>query len=131
MMVSKKATRILMVVLCGLIAPMLWTDDVARYAVHTGGKIGFIDRDGKMVIEPQFEDAIHFQDGVASVKAGGKWGYIDPSGKWVIPPRYDEARTFYQGLGTVRLGSKWGYINREGKWVIPLRYDVAKSFVDS
>src|SRR5881394_3855564 len=73
MMASRETTRILMLALCGLVAPALWTDDAPRYAVHTKGKIGFIDRAGKMVIKPQFDDAIHFQDGVASVKAGGKW----------------------------------------------------------
>src|SRR5437764_7855136 len=128
---SREATGIVLAVFCGLIVPVLWADEAARYAVHTKGKIGFIDRAGKMIIEPQFEDAIHFQDGVASVKAHGKWGYVDSNGKWVISPRYDEARTFYHGLGTVRVGSKWGFINREGKWAIPLQYDLARSFVDS
>src|SRR5207248_10491241 len=99
MMASRETTRILMLALCGLVALALWTDAAPRYAVHTKGKIGFIDRAGDMDIKPQFDDAIHFQVGVPSVKAGGQWRYVDPSGKWVISPRFDDAQNYYLGVG--------------------------------
>ena len=37
-----------------------------------GGKYGFIDRTGKMVINPQFDNAYHFSDGLALVGLGEK-----------------------------------------------------------
>ena len=41
---------------------------------------GYIDKDGKVVIEPQFNEARWFSDGMAAVRIGSgnnaKWGYI-------------------------------------------------------
>lgn len=42
---------------------------------------GYIDKTGTFVIEPQFEKAGPFKNGVASVFKNGKWGLIDKSGK--------------------------------------------------
>jgi hypothetical protein len=53
------------------------------------GKWGYIDTSGKMVIEPQFKDALFFSGGLANVspptdeEIRGIWGYIDKSGKFV------------------------------------------------
>jgi hypothetical protein len=41
---------------------------------------------GKIVINPQFDEAAPFADGLARVKAGGCIGYIDPTGKYVYNP---------------------------------------------
>ena len=43
------------------------------------GKWGFIDKQGKMVINPQFDHVTFegtFSEGLAGVRIGGKWGYI-------------------------------------------------------
>jgi hypothetical protein len=57
-----------------------------------GGHTGFIDRSGKMVIEPQFDldrSCIWpFSDRLRPTPKGGKWGYIDRAGTTVIPTRY-------------------------------------------
>ena len=46
----------------------------------TTGKYGFIDKKGVIVINPQFDSANAFKDGVASVRIGdhiaGKYGFI-------------------------------------------------------
>ena len=53
-------------------------------------KYGFIDKSGKMVIEPQFDDEIDiagsFIAGLACVRKDGKEGFIDKNGKVVIEP---------------------------------------------
>ena len=57
-----------------------------------GDKWGYIDKSGKIVIEPQFDDASSFSEGLAAVCLGdycplrGKWGYIDKSGEYVWEP---------------------------------------------
>ena len=38
------------------------------------------------VINPQFDEAGSFSDGLAQVKAGGRFGYIDATGKYVWNP---------------------------------------------
>lgn len=60
-------------------------------------KIGFIDRTGKVVITPQFDQRFDqeqgvFSDGLATVAMGNKWGYIDKTGKWVIAPQFDHSK---------------------------------------
>lgn len=62
-----------------------------------GGRFGFITPDGKYVINPEFDDARGFSEGLAAVKMG-HWGFIDKSGKTVINPQFDD---------TVRFPSRW------------------------
>ena len=57
-------------------------------AVDIGGKIGFIDKAGKLVIEPQFLFALEFSQGQAQVKlfgrnlkTPGKGAFIDRKGR--------------------------------------------------
>ncbi len=57
------------------------------FRIEQNGKWGFIDKTGKVVIEPQFDDAWLFREGgLASVKIGDKHGYIDKTGKYVWEP---------------------------------------------
>jgi WG containing repeat len=91
---------------------------------------------GSIVIQPQFESAGPFSEGVAAVQTGkdegGKWGYIDKSGGFVINPQFDYAEAFSEGLAAVRSGDektgKWGFIDRSGKFVITPRWDHASRF---
>ena len=73
-----------------------------------------------MVINPQFDGAGPFSDGLAVVRIGnekaGKYGYIDKQGKMVINPQFDYTSEYAEGLVGVRMGAndngKWGYISR-------------------
>ncbi|MBX3138906.1 WG repeat-containing protein, partial [Candidatus Obscuribacterales bacterium] len=48
-------------------------------------KAGFIDKFGKTVIEPQFQEARTFSEGFAVVRIDdGQWGLIDKKGKVVL-----------------------------------------------
>ena len=44
-------------------------------------KYGFIDKSGKVVIEPQFDYAEPFSEGLACLEKDGKLGYLDKNGK--------------------------------------------------
>lgn len=63
-------------------------------AVMINGKWGFVDASGKQVIEPEYEDARSFANGVAAVKKNGKWGYIDKNDEMVIENIFSDARDF-------------------------------------
>ena len=111
--------------------------------VERNGKWGYADKDGKMVIEPQFTLAHRFSEGLALVWAGGvpltdpvvksfvKMGYIDATGHWVIHSSYKYYfyDDFSEGLTPFRQqSSRWGYMDRVGKIVVRTRFDWAGSF---
>ena len=47
-------------------------DNSGLYPIQDGGKLGYIDRNGKVVINPQFDWAGEFSEGLANVGIGGK-----------------------------------------------------------
>ena len=93
-------------------------------------KYGFIDKSGKFVIEPQFEFANDFCDGLARVKIDEKWGYIDKSGKFVIEPQFEFADDFSEGLAIVTINDEYGFIDKSGKFVIEPQFEYASKFSD-
>ena len=77
-------------------------------AVKVDGKWGFVDKTGKMVIEPQFADAHSFANGYAAIKKNGKWGFIDENGEIVIRAQFEDARDFNdKGNVFVKDGTQW------------------------
>ena len=69
-------------------------NDTTYAAVMLDGKWGFVDSNGKMVIEAQYEDARSFANGYAAVKKDGKWGFINTEGNMVIEPQFANAKDF-------------------------------------
>jgi WG containing repeat len=102
-------------------------DEVA--AIKVGGRWGFIDKTGRMVIPPQFAETYGFA-GLAPVKVDGRWGFIDKTGRMVIPAQFDNAKGFAGGLAAVQVGDRWGYIDRAGQMVIPPQFQSADSIYD-
>ena len=94
------------------------------------GKYGFVGyiNNKKIYIEPQFDFAWDFSEGLAVVEIAGKQGYIDFTGETVIPPIYDRAYGFSEGMAKVRVGKKYGFIDKTGKLVIGYRFDDADKF---
>lgn len=77
---------------------------------------GFIDKTGTVVIEPVFDEAGPFSNGLARVAKGQDWGYIDRNGGMVIPPQYEKASDFSEGLARVREASgQWNYVDQHGR----------------
>jgi len=98
--------------------------DAPLYRISVNQKFGYIDRTGKIVIEPKFENGGGFQEGLARVKLYGKWGFIDKAGKVVVKPAaYDCCCDFQEGLARINLSGKWGFIDRTGKIVIEPKFD--------
>ena len=80
--------------------------------VKQNGKIGYLDKTGKLAIKPAYEKARGFSDGLAAVKDQTKWGFIDAKGKWVIPASFDDAEDFNSGLCVVEKDKKRFYIKK-------------------
>ena len=73
----------------------------------TGGKWGFIDKTGNLVIQPAYDEAREFSEGFAAVNTGGlgsrggRWGFISKDGTEVIPRQYYEVDDFSDGTALV------------------------------
>lgn len=63
-------------------------------AIEKGGLWGFIDKDGKIIIEPSYEAADSFSMGLAAVSDGTSWGYIDMQGNEIIELQYTDCKRF-------------------------------------
>ena len=83
----------------------------------SSNKYGYIDKTGKIVIEPQFDAAESFSDGLAAVKINNKWGYIDKNGKIIIKPQFDKVGPFIEDMAIISFNEKMGesYIDKSGK----------------
>lgn len=96
------------------------------------GKYGYRDKSGEFVIQPQFDYAGEFSEGLAVVGLGKfpatKWGYINLQGNLVIPAQFEGAHDFSDGMAAVSLGGKLGYIDRTGKLVVKPQFDEAQKF---
>lgn len=98
--------------------------------VLTACGVGFIGRTGEFAIQPKFESAWDFQEGLAAVRTGGLWGFIDPRGAFAISPRFVEAHSFSEGLAAVLVDGKWGFIDKTERMVIQPQFDDVGPFSD-
>ena len=58
------------------------------------GKWGFVDLKGNVVIEPRFDEAKSFSNGLAGVRVGEQWGFVDTTGTLVIEPQFQDVGYF-------------------------------------
>ncbi len=108
--------------------PDYFREGMARFIEN--GKIGFLDREGQVVIKARFQFVTSFSEGLAAfcqncqfikqgehtIPKGGKWGFINQKGEIVIPPKFDEVKQlFQQGKAVVRIKDKWLTINKSGQ----------------
>jgi len=100
-----------------------------------GPLYGYKRPDGSVHIEPRFEEAKNFSEGLGLVKSTecGKFAcYVNAEGAIVLRTEYEHAEPFSSGLASVQNSStyKYGYIDREGRVVIPFQFTDAWPFVN-
>lgn len=97
-----------------------------------------MDRAGNMVVEPQFDWAEDFAEGLAAVGVhgkrdqyaevttmdGGKWGFVDEKGNMIIQHQFDGVKPFSPGVAAVwsEKDGAFGLIDRTGNFVLPYQY---------
>jgi len=98
------------------------------FPFYKEGKYGFIDEEGKVMIEPQYEVVEPYTEGLGLVVKNGELGFLNKAGDLVIPFDYDDGEPFYEGLAIVSRNDKYGMIDRTNKAVIPFQYDLVGKF---
>ena len=94
------------------------------------GKWGFIDEDGNMVIDYQYDDANNFSDGLVRVVKDNKYGFIDKSNNVIIEinreyETYFTGMDFSEGLALADENGKDIYIDTKGEKVFELEDGVS------
>lgn len=104
---------------CSSLRNPLGSETPELFPIPQGGKWGYINRKGEVVIQPQFAQARFFSEGLAvACIERERCGYIDETGKFAINPQFQAAFRFSEGLAAVKVEDKIGYIDKTGKFVI-------------
>jgi len=92
------------------------------------GTWGYIDRNGKMKIKPQFFTAAEFCEGLAVVhpQSHNKFAVIDTTGKIIMEGEGAQFKPYSGGM----LATNQGYFDKKGKLVISSYFDRRGSFFD-
>jgi WG containing repeat len=100
--------------------------------VKIGGKWGYIDRAGRVAIQPAYDAAFSFHGDYAVIRQNQQHGFLwlDPQGgiSVFLPPQYEDASLFTEGLAPVKIGGRWGFVSDGRPWsdlvetdIVPLR----------
>ena len=106
------------------------------------GKFGFAREDGTFIVEPVYDQATEYVDGISRVCKGNSWGLLGAGGELITPVKYANIGGFNKyGLAPVNVGGKsdngavsggkFGFINRSGEEVLPLKYTDLEEFDDT
>ena len=146
--------QLLLAVIALTASSSLAADEPLLFPISVEGKWGYINQEGKVVIQPKFLSANAFSEGLAVVSVAGTTeedrvfertyqGFIDASGNFVIRPVPPEGVTeikgfetysyddFQDGMARIHINDATGvdgFINREGELVIKPQYYTAGSF---
>ena len=108
------------------------------FAISEIGSWGFMDKNGKVLIEPEFsfieefgEDLILLSDvhdhGVSECLLDDSL-LIDASGNIINKFSDSFIYSLTEGLAAVETNSKWGYIDKNGDIIIDFKFDYASDF---
>ncbi len=137
-MKSKTLFAMSLMLFCTMV---LYAQDLSLFR-DANGEYGYKNKTGKIIIEPKYDKAFEFSEGLAGVRQNGKWGFIDKTGREIVKPRYDYVGAFHNNIAQVNTGGKvdgygnedggkWGLIDRTGKEIVPPKYDeVYRYFIE-
>lgn len=93
------------------------------FPIRLNGQFGYMDRTGKIIVRPQFQNASDFHDGMAQVSSPAQGrGIVDATGKITLLSKFVWIGDFSEGLAEVEIwdgSGKAGYIDVTGALVIP------------
>lgn len=83
--------------------------------VKLNGKWGYINYQGQVFINPQYDELDQPWYGMIMAKKDGKFGYFNNKGELVIPCKYEQANPFTEsGKAFIVLDGKKGVVSQDG-----------------
>lgn len=127
-----------------------FSEGLMKIPVETneGIKYGFAEKSGKWKIQPTYELADDFHEGLALVFTDRYYKFIDQSGKTIIEVKdiyvqnpetkvifkaipHPHIGHFSHGYCKVNDGAKWGFLDKEGKVAIEPQFEDLKEFTST
>ena len=93
------------------------------FLVKKDGKYGWIDENGNVIINFEYQEVSYDDEDVIVTKKDGKWGCIDNKGNIVINFEYDELGEPSENLISAKRGDKIGFLDKQGNIIIDFKYD--------
>lgn len=91
-------------------------------------KYGFLDKKGNIVIEPRYEDAGLFSEGIAIVDAALYKLAIDVDGRTLFRANCEWIGNFSDGVARFSNSNRYGYMDRAGNVIIAPQFAWADDF---
>lgn len=91
-------------------------------------KVGFVDASDAWVIQPVYDDADAFKNGISKVTVAKKVGLIDSKGTVLATPAYDRIDAFKDGVAILTQDKKEGLITDKGEVLLAPQYDNIAAF---
>ena len=98
------------VMMVGISALALWTNDVAPFDTNTKPVVG-------EQTAPVDDETLY-----PATDENGKWGYINAVGEWVVEAEYDYAELFLDDVAWVEKDDLWGIVNSSGDLIVDCQY---------
>lgn len=93
-----------------------------------GGRWGFVDLNGRLVIPPQFDRIDLLTPDLYRIEKGGRYGVVTLSGKIVAETKFDRVAPSRAAPVKVLSAGKWGLLDLSGVYFLPPRYDWIEDF---
>lgn len=119
-----------------IVCEMIWDDVLGTFyegicAVKQGEYWGYINKQGEIIVEPQFEKVHGFsfignyfdKKYAALVVLNGKFGFIDGQGQYIVEPQFESAKDFTRIGAPVKYCGKWALIDCHGGYRTPFQFD--------
>lgn len=121
----KRITLLFVLASLGLLAT---AQDLKTKKDKNTKKVGYVDATDAWVIQPTYDDADAFKNGIAKITIAKKVGLIDSKGATLAAPTYDRIDTFKDGVATMALDKKEGLISEKGEVLLAPQYDNIATF---
>ena len=126
---------VLLLSVCTEVAPIqtlaATKENLYLYMSPNTGKYGFVNDGGLVMIDPVYDQAYDFNNGMALVSKDDKYGYISENGNIVVQPKYEYASSFSCGYAVVKNQEKYKFINTKGKNAFSAVYEDANPFSEN
>lgn len=86
-------------------------------------KYGFMNKDFKTIITPQYDWVEEFKNGYAIISNKDKWGVVDVYGNQIITCKYTSIKQVDKDRFVVCSNNKFGVINNKNKIIIKIKYN--------